>query len=900
MTMDDRVRSVSDSVEILKGAPSSNDVLQIIHSLSKNGSIRFPSPESGQVISILLNKIVPDFYDAMKQSKEFSQDVLMILRSLTGIRGLLNVLSICTDIVRRQPNDPQARNKLQALVTVLEDALSANILVTLYSQFMSDSKRDLYWREVTALFAGQKIVSAAAEAKAAIDENDKPKSWWWTADGAKMSEFLGLALLRCSNGEIGDAILGKFFIRALSSGYPNLFLSQLLNKQGFDFMKSISRHLDARETASFTKAVLRYLQTTYFDHEDTDAVRVSHKVSAAATILIYLIPLDEENNLLQIVLQQQIGNQRLRRAVVAWIAFHGLQEQVFDDLLKTWSDKIVIHNVQITKQEVQTEVLGLLLPHLGSKYIRIVAQSKQYLTGVSNRLGAVSTHLRYTGMCLAVAVNQRDNSGIKLSFDDVPGFPAVYCEWAKLLQYKDAVIDEASIWEYLTPRPSEGAKKTGPISSIVRMPISNTKTVKQTSAPIELNVENDSDDETDSEFEPYAIVEDESEDSDDDPTMRREKVLPPVYIIDLIKYFHETDSNTALLKHKVALANAAKIILRKATFGRELVAASKELGIILSGIKNNFDLENFEQNKMNAMVALVITVPEVIGPLYAESVTFGDYSLQERLTMLSALALAALHLSGRQSYEFDIDPQSMFTSRLLPEGIHERFISAQDYPHELSRLGLPKVDDAIKKIQVDALQESVTKATEAVAKEPGVLRISKRLQNERHRAANKISVQKNNVAQIAGKAFFFPLAAHWRYFTKSISRNEFGAIMAGHYIKTLAIILNASYPSATDILDMSMELFSILSTIRRDVSDAMIMESFLTAILVVIDVNEEDTIINTFSKQLIEIKEYLDANWDGITDQRVHNISAGVLIKITQLLQTYQRRLVGEYLTMGS
>ncbi|KAK9485288.1 hypothetical protein V1527DRAFT_467107 [Lipomyces starkeyi] len=34
-----------------------------------------------------------------------------------------------------------------------------------------------------------------------------------------------------------------------------------------------------------------------------------------------------------------------------------------------------------------------------------------------------------------------------------------------------------------------------------------------------------------------------SEDSDDDPTMRREKVLTPVYIIDLIKYFHETDSS---------------------------------------------------------------------------------------------------------------------------------------------------------------------------------------------------------------------------------------------------------------------------------------------------------------------------------------------------------------------
>ncbi|KAK9235258.1 telomere length regulation protein-domain-containing protein [Lipomyces kononenkoae] len=897
MTMDDGAQSVSDSVEILKGAPSSDDVLRIIHSLSKNHSIRLPSPESGKVVSILLGKILPDFYDPLKQSKSFCQDVHLILRSLTGIRGLVNLISMYTEIVQRQPNDQQARLKLQVLLTVMGDVITANIIVTLYRHFLSDSKRELLWREIMALFAGSKIVAAAAAAKAAINENHKPKSWWWIADGAKMSEFLGLELLRCEDGNISDETWGKFFYRGLSFGYANIFLNQFLNEHGFDAIKRLSKHLDVRERALFAKAVLRYLQNTYFDHEDTNTVTVSHKVSAVATILIHLIPLDEENNILELVLRDQIGNQRLRRAVVAWIVFHGLQEQVFDDLLKMWSDKIVIRNAQITKQEVQTEVLGLLLPHLGSKYIRTVAQSKVYLTGVSNRLSAISTHLRHTGMCLAVAVNQRDNSGINLSFDDVPGFSAVYCEWAKLLQHKDSVIDEASIWGYLSA--SETDKRAQPESTIVGVPMLSTNSGKQTAIPVDFSVQSDSDDETDSEFEPYAIVDDD-ESSDDDPTMRREKVLPPVYIIDLIKYFHESDSNTAFLKHKVALANAANIILRKATFGQELVAASKELGIILSGIKNNFNLENFETNKMNAMVALVITVPDVIGPLYAESVTFGDYSMQERLMMLSAIALGALHLSGKQPYEFDIDTGHMFASKVLPEGIHERFTSAHDYPYGVSRLGLLQVDDAIRTIQVDALQDSVTKATEAAVQEPGILRISKRLQNERQKAANKISVQKNNVAKIAGKSFFFPLAAHWRYFTVSVSRNDFGAIMAGHYVKSLAIILNASYPSATDILDMSMELFSILSTIRRDVSDATIMESFLTAVLVIIEVNEDDTIINTFSKQLIEVKEYLDANWEGITDKRVHSMSAGVLIKITQLLETYQRRLVGEYLAMGS
>ncbi|KAK9366877.1 telomere length regulation protein-domain-containing protein [Lipomyces kononenkoae] len=896
--MDDGVRSVSDSVEILKGTPSSDDVQRIISRLSTNDSIRLPSPESGKVVSILLDRILPDFYDSLQQSKSFCRNVLTILRSLTGIRGLLNLISIYTDIVLRQPNDQQARIKLQVLVTIMGDAITANIIVTLYRHFLSDSRRDLLWREVTALFAGGKIVAVAAAAKAAIDENEKPKSWWWTADGAKMLEFLGLELLRCQDEDISDEYLGKFFYRGLNFGYPNIFLKQFLNKHGFDAIKSLSKHLDIREKTLFAKAILRYLQSTYFDHDDAQTVTMSRKVSAAATILVHLIPLDEENSILQVVLGDQIGNQQLRRAVVTWIAFHGLQEQVFDDLLKMWSDKVVIRNVQITKQEVQTEVLGLLLPHLGSKYIRTVAQSRLYLTGVSNRLSAVSTHLRYTGMCLAVAINQRDSSGINLSFDDVPGFSAVYNEWAKLLQYKDSVIDEASIWEYFCA--AETDKRAESESEIAGVPMLGTNSGKQAATPVDFSAESDSDDETDSEFEPYAIVDDDDDESSDDPTKITEKVLPPVYIIDLIKYFHETDSNSAVVKHKVALTNAAKIILRKAMFGQELVAASKELGTILSGIKNNFDLENFEKNKMNAMVALVLTVPEVIGPLYAESITFGDYSMQERLMMLSAIALGALHLSGRQSYEFDTLTQDMFASKILPEGIHDRFISSHDYPHGISRLGLSQVDVAIRTIQGDALRDPVTKATEAVVKDPGVLRISKRLQNERQKAANKISVQKNNVAKIAGNFFFFPLAAHWRYFTVSISRNEFGAIMAGHYIKSLAIILNASYPSATDILDMSMELFSILSTIRREVSDATIMESFLTAVLVIIEVNEEDTIINTFSKQLIEIKEYLDENWEGITDQRVHSMSAGVLIKITQLLEAYQRRLMGEYLAMGS
>lgn len=552
----------------------------------------------------------------------------------------------------------------------------------------------------------------------------------------------------------------------------------------------------------------------------------------------------------------------------------------------------VFPSIETNKTVAQTEILLLIIPHLTVSYIKQTTQSPAFLEGVSNRLQAMRPKLRFMGMAFATALTARDDSSPRLKLDEVDGFDEEYNNWKPLLDIHDVVATDESCWDDLNDSQEIATENSQLIPE-------RESGDSEEENPHQSGLESETEEE--GEFRPFAIIDDGSEDSDDDPTVRREKVRPPVYMIDLIAYFNDSNESTSAQKHKVALMHATKIILRKADYGQELATTSKELAQVLCGLRNNFGLNDFDQQKMNAMIALCVTAPETVSPLHAEYVTFGDYSLQERLIMLSSIALAALHLSGKSTYNFEVSREDMFPSRLLPPDIHARFALEKDYPQDLGRFGLSYIENSVRAIKSSSLRESVTNAIEnADTSKSGEIFVSRRLQTERdQRGGKNLAVQKNSLAKIAGQSFFFPLASRWKSFTSTLSRNAFGEMLLAHYVKTMAIILNSSYPAATDIFDMSSELMIIISTIRRDTGEPSVLEAIFTSILVIMDVNEEASLIQYFSKQFLEIKEYLEASWEGIGAEDVRNLAAGLLVKISEMVNKWQRRLVGEYISMG-
>ncbi|KAK7204073.1 telomere length regulation protein-domain-containing protein [Myxozyma melibiosi] len=892
----------------LKRVDSLDALLPLLTELRKlSASLALPSSESMQILSHLLSVTIPEYYEALKEYRRESgiKSLHEVMASVAGLGAIVSVLAVRIAKVKQRPTDEVEQSTLRLLLLFLSDIMRPGIVCTLRAQIRESTKESLYWQEISALFVGSKIVATVAEAFSVLRENSRliNESWIWMADGERFTEFLAVEAVRLHEANAVEMPrLAKFSSRAMALGYPDHFLEIIISRENFQVAIDLSTTFHSVDLIAFTKHLLRHVQFRFLDRLDPDNDANAAKcVAAIGMLLVQLTPPSQENHVMKL-LQGGVGGLLLQRAVVCWLLFHGLHEEVFENTLRQWGDKVVIKNQQITRQEAQTDILFLIIPHLTLPYIKQITQSTAFIEGISNRLGAMSPKLRYMGMALGMALNARDENSPRLNFDEVEGFASEYERWRRLLEINDATAMDENWWDDLSV-PQVGTDRE----------ILTSESDVQISQEHSQRVTGDSDDEEiedveDTEgFMPYSLVDDGSEDSDDDPTLRNEKVRPPVYMIDLIAYFNETDESKGLQKHKIALAHAARIILRKSGFGQELAVTSKELAQIMCGLRNNYGLDNFDQQKMNAMIALCVTSPETVGAVYAENVSFGDYSLQERLMMLSSIALASLHLSGKSTYNFDISAEDLFPSKMLPASAHSRFATEKDFAQDWHKVGLGYIDRELRTIKAGSLRASVGNAIErADMGKSGEVFVSRKLLAERERQSGGGSsssvvraIQKNSVAPIAGSAFFFPLSMRWKYFTSSITRNSFGEMLVAHYIKTMAIVLNCSYPSATDIFDMSAELMAIVSTVRRDVGEPTVLEAVLTAVLVVMDVNEERVLVDAFSKHLLELKDYLDVSWERIGEEDVRNLAAGVLVKISELVSKWQRRMMGDIIEMG-
>ncbi|KAK9464174.1 telomere length regulation protein-domain-containing protein [Lipomyces oligophaga] len=870
-----------DTVEKLKNATSASQIRLILINLADkyDNSFSIPAP----IVVTLINTTLPLYYDSLKHlSGDIDELLRKLLASVTGISSLVAACGNLSSRLQETPQDDALRLYLETIFRVLSIMLFPGLLKELFIQLPSDRTGSAYLQELNTIFGGSKLLTVLSEASSSLDITSSD-SWSWIIDGEKYVGYLAREIIICgSTKAVPLDRLVRFLARVMKLGYPDFLFNEMMNRQNFNFFVTVINSFQPLEMMSFVKFFLKYVHKKYLIVSANENFKL--RISSISRILIDTIPYNQDRIFFKYI-QLSSGNLLLMRSYVLWLVSFDAQEQVFETTARLWGDKIFIKSEQTSRQEVLTQILLLLLSHLSQEFITRFAQSSVFLDGISHRLEAMSSPLRYMGMAFAQAVNSRDSSGVKLNFNEVKGFLEESDQWSRMLEICDELdeLDDSKvlIWDCLEPEENLH-KYQSDFHQLLP---------EATADHIELP-ESDSDNEEsedhDNEFPPFSIIDDGSDDSDDDPTLKRESIRVPVYMIDLIEYLNESDDTKAIRKHELALQFAAKIILRKASFGREIDITAKELALIIIGLKDNFALPDFEQRRLSAMVALIVTTPATVGPLYADLLTFGDYSLQERLVMLSAMALGALHLSGRSLYNFEITLADLFPSKLLPSNVHTRF-SSRDVAMELAHYGSSYIEDSVKSIQSNATRETVNNA---LFLDPGVKFISSRLRRERQNQS--LDSKQNVLARLAGPNFFLPLVASYKYFMKSIVRNSFGALLLSHYIKTLAIVLSCSYPSSPDIFDMSRELLVILSSIERNGAEPSVLEAVFTAVLVIMEVNDQDVLVDSFSRQLVDMKEYLEATWETIGDDQARNLAAGLLVKISELLAKWQRRLIGQ------
>jgi telomere length regulation protein len=261
-----------------------------------------------------------------------------------------------------------------------------------------------------------------------------------------------------------------------------------------------------------------------------------------------------------------------------------------------------------------------------------------------------------------------------------------------------------------------------------------------------VEIEGSDDDEDQDDIVPYAKPDSDLEDEEDDPTLvERNKPKAPVYIRDLMIGLRESENYD---RHRLALETASNLVRRKATFGKEVQDHAEELLAILLNLNDNFEMDDFLELRQEALISLLVAQPQIIAPAIAHSCLSGDFSLQQRAAMLTALALGARELSGHKDEDRPEAPK--FPSKELPK--HLQQVYGEGSPS--------KLEAASQQLEQSMVQPLALNAADQLSG-PNVLKVqsfSSRMETQKKKTTR---LSPSTLAKNVAEWFFLPLINGW-------------------------------------------------------------------------------------------------------------------------------------------
>ncbi|KAI5804183.1 telomere length regulation protein-domain-containing protein [Peziza echinospora] len=792
---------------------------------------------------------------------------------------------------------------------------------------------------------------------------------WWIADAAVYSRWLGTAIAVMGNklfssgkeimaeseeAEEGWKCLRMVFWRSFGlgkvywEGIVDTITTELILSPAqprWDVLGKLLHPSSTHDKTRFINALLKVVSHKYLDpapgHKldwwTSDRENVGHIAALMAGVVTL------ENTFLDILVEwvssasgagEGIGIQRALLAALEAVNARELM-RVLERNVKDFGDKLWIAHTPIQVQEANVQVILLCAGYVsrGSKEaLGKVVRTAMYLNAISNRLSSVSARARFLGMVVGEAVSALTDGGeLKLDFkiEEMGSEEALW--WKGLVN----VVDKASTVHGL--RRFEGGVWKAAGGSQAQRRVIDISQVREGMDEDEMVVQVVGGDSSDGEddgggdvgqFRPYPKPDSDPEDEDDDPTMvNRNKEAPPVYIRDLLRLLRAHDSYD---KQLLALTHAAMLIRRKAGFGTELADHLYELAVCLAGIQDKFDIEQFEEMRTQALIALVVAEPVRMGQWMVEGYFDGEYSIGQRAVLLTVVSMAARELAGFKDADLPLSEESgkgrqqdaLFPSKHLPGKLHDLYSRHQPQPED-GRNQLPhtpstsmrRIDLATASLEQQLLQPMALQAADTLSG-PNILKI--------RTFSSRLAVQKrtakpaaNPLHAVLAPAFFYPLTARWYYKLREFAPSSaarapavFQPYLLSLYVKTLALLLYAAGPASAALPQMTREMWGLLLGLRGGLSEGkpVVVEATLFALLTLLELNlaggEEGRrrVVEENSKALVETAEWVEGVFErspgGGREGKVRQLAAAVLLRVRDVMEGYQRRLMGERVSM--
>lgn len=418
----------------------------------------------------------------------------------------------------------------------------------------------------------------------------------------------------------------------------------------------------------------------------------------------------------------------------------------------------------------------------------------------------------------------------------------------------------------------------------------------------------DTEEDDDDDLKPYAKPDSDAEDSNEDATLvNRDKVRPPVYIRDLMGMLRDSEKHD---RFQLGMKHAAPLIRRKTNFGREVSDHAEELARILSGLQDPFDTESFDELRLQALIAVILSDASAIAPWLSRQAFAGEFSIAQRCVMLTALGLSGRELAGLKEQDGlnPAMPDTSFPSKKLPPHLHALYSSSS--PSQPSN----RLESAQKSLETSLLQPMALEAADKSTAHLNAVKVrtfSSRMSVER----TKRKPAPNQLAKIFPEAYFYPLLNR---FQQEITAYGSGSVWSTTrfllvtLIKTLALLFHASGPATLNISQLSADFWDFLLSLRvRAVGDVTVLEALLFALLTVMEINEDkQQIAQIHSKQLIETQQWADMVFERTGEGRlvqqegqgeeakVRTLAAAVLVKTGEVIEAHRKLLMGDMIGM--